>query len=897
MFHSDASESPSEPDNKTDPNPPPISKAPVKKDTRTMSYDSSDSDSDDDSKHLSLKHISNSVKRFTENNKKMRQKQSESESDMDLNSVKRFTENNKKLKQKQSESESDAELKKPTQKSKFECEKCKKKFKDSMAYEYHKISFHVESDLSPLPKEIKSAKADEKREKPKKRKSSSKPEIPIKKQKLESDKTDLLKSKCLTGIFRKTHKVSDHSDDDSHSVIASIKSTLSLMHKGRVKPNLNSESDARKRKPIFYKNGSDSEESEPENVKKSNSSRKKMKSVMKNGSFGARETSSEDSSSEEEYVTKKNAKKSASKPKQSSNHKTIESEFQSHSIDAILKSKEEKSDPKNRKSNKQTKSKEAKEKIVKKPSAATVTSDSEPEIVKKEIKTEPVVDIADSEDETTKTREKLFSTAATREKCENCNKSFKNLFVLKYHQLHCDISKSASNNSKTSIEKNILQIKKSSESPADKILKKLSEKVQSSAPEVKQHAVKDDMKETKTVTESKKDNKSVSENKNEIKTAAETKKENLIVDEINKDNKNTVESKKEECKACHLLIESTKLKMHIQESHNRKISIRIKKISKVTLNKFKEDLKMNDMKVVKDEPTQKSQKKSVSHSKKPSTQMKKTQSKGKQGKPTCPECGKKYFDLMALEYHKITFHVEEKETKLFSESIYNEQMNFDKNFLKMTESESLSKPSSSSSSSLLNLCNSSSQNAKRKSFDSNEETKIPQRKEILATVNKPTLKDKTDHSDNKVNNKHKLINPVAPEIKEYKEEKKSKEIFDSKYKVRKNLEKESGLKAKVEEEVKNVPVSKDKIEKNVTEASKSKAKVEKKLTKISGSTDKIVKKPASAKVIDKRKVSSDHLKKTKKTGDKVGSKSSNPWAVGSSGYCICDKPERDDMLG
>ena len=42
---------------------------------------------------------------------------------------------------------------------------------------------------------------------------------------------------------------------------------------------------------------------------------------------------------------------------------------------------------------------------------------------------------------------------------------------------------------------------------------------------------------------------------------------------------------------------------------------------------------------------------------------------------------------MALNYHKITFHVEEKETELFSSSAYHEQMSFDKNVLKLNNAE------------------------------------------------------------------------------------------------------------------------------------------------------------------------------------------------------------------
>ena len=55
-----------------------------------------------------------------------------------------------------------------------------------------------------------------------------------------------------------------------------------------------------------------------------------------------------------------------------------------------------------------------------------------------------------------------------------CNKTFKNNLVLNYHRLHCEFaqtSKSALN----FVEKSILSSKSSSESPADKILKKLTE--------------------------------------------------------------------------------------------------------------------------------------------------------------------------------------------------------------------------------------------------------------------------------------------------------------------------------------------------------------------------------------------------------------------------------------
>ena len=43
--------------------------------------------------------------------------------------------------------------------------------------------------------------------------------------------------------------------------------------------------------------------------------------------------------------------------------------------------------------------------------------------------------------------------------------------------------------------------------------------------------------------------------------------------------------------------------------------------------------------------------------------------------------------MIALNYHKITFHVEEKETQLFSSSAYHEQMSFDNDVLKLNNAE------------------------------------------------------------------------------------------------------------------------------------------------------------------------------------------------------------------
>ena len=209
-----------------------------------------------------------------------------------------------------------------------------------------------------------------------------------------------------------------------------------------------------------YKDDSDSEQSEEDNIKrvrKPNLPHRKKEVLSRKCETS--ESGSESSDDEDEYVSKKSV------VKKNLASKTIEKEFQSHSIDAILRSKDE---PKEKKKL----IKPIKAKNVKKPK--TVTSDSEPEIVKKEEKPEIKIEILDSEDESTKMRESLLSTKNSKVKCEGCNKTFKNTLVLNYHQLHCEIpqtSKSAFN----LVEKSILSSKKSSESPADKILKKLTE--------------------------------------------------------------------------------------------------------------------------------------------------------------------------------------------------------------------------------------------------------------------------------------------------------------------------------------------------------------------------------------------------------------------------------------
>ena len=71
-----------------------------------------------------------------------------------------------------------------------------------------------------------------------------------------------------------------------------------------------------------------------------------------------------------------------------------------------------------------------------------VTSDSEPEIVKKESVKTDVMEMKHDESDgnecmSNKIREKLLSTKSEKVKCESCSKTFKNSVILQYHQLHC----------------------------------------------------------------------------------------------------------------------------------------------------------------------------------------------------------------------------------------------------------------------------------------------------------------------------------------------------------------------------------------------------------------------------------------------------------------------------
>ena len=610
MFHT-AEEKPSETPSSTTSAPvssvpTPSLPTPVKPTPKLgpVSCNSSDSDSDNDSRHLSLKHISNSVKRISESQKKLKLKR-------------------------QSESETEPKIaKKPPAKFLLECEKCKKKFKDSLAFEYHKITFHIQSERSSPGGSEPSRRSDKpsqsksditSSDRPSKRKSECHlEEINNKKQKILSEKTDKIKSKCLTGIFRKTQRqVSDHSEDDSQTVIQSIKSTLSLMHRKRKQ-----RSPPVTGKRSIYREDSDSDQIEEEKRKVI----RKEKPHQRKTNF----SDSESDSSELEKIPKKSiAKKNLS-------NKTIEKDFQSHSIDAILRSKDDLKEKK-----KLVKDVKFKGISAKKPK--TVTSDSEPEIVKKEEKPEIKIEIVDSEDESTKIRESLLSTKNSREKCEHCNKTFKNILVLNYHQLHCEpphTSKSTSN----SVEKTILSSKKTLESPADKILKKLKVKT----PE-----------KNKEPDSSTKKLASIAVNNSKLKGLVVKKKENC----------GKFVTKEEKI--------SPKVK---------RCDVSVKKINEVTMRKFKDDLLSvpDAKKPMKASPVVK---KALTKQTAGSGKNNSVPSLGKGFKPRCEYCGKKYGDIMALNYHKITFHVEEKETKLFSASAYHEQMSFDKNVLKLNNVE------------------------------------------------------------------------------------------------------------------------------------------------------------------------------------------------------------------
>ena len=263
----------------------------------------------------------------------------------------------------------------------------------------------------------------------------------------------------------------------------------------------------------------------------------------------------------------------------------------------------------------------------------TVTSDSEPEIVKKEtIKTEQESDGTVSSSSLLEKPSFLSKPVVAKVKCDNCPRTFKNDITLQYHQLHCEAPKSSL---ASAVEKKIIH-KKAAESPADKILRKLSEKVIESQPSPSPEVVPSNKQEESN-------------------------------DEINKK----------------------------PEPKMKKISVNIKKINKKELNRLSDDVPSTGLTKKKNLPVKKSPFKPKSKSKSSSEDKtwlggrlnRNNPNKETSGKRfDCDRCKKKFSDKIALEYHKITFHVEE-EAALLSSSAYSEQMKTDPEVLKVTRDE------------------------------------------------------------------------------------------------------------------------------------------------------------------------------------------------------------------
>ena len=275
--------------------------------------------------------------------------------------------------------------------------------------------------------------------------------------------------------------------------------------------------------------------------------------------------------------------------------KIIESDIDKSSLDAILLSTDEdkslkgfykSEDSKSEESHFNFKNKKVNKIISKvtKSNEKMVTSDSEPEIVKKEtIKTEIIEEKNNefdrNENLSNKIREKLLSTKSEKVKCENCNKSLKNSVILQYHQLHCiNTKKSVSSSPNHLVEKKIISSKKSnlSESPVDMILKKLSEKVQNSA--------------TNSPNSSP---NSVSSYRFFKTKNDEVKSPTHIPEILNVDNaKNLLDVK---CQICGVFSDPKYILEHIKECHDEKISVSVKKISKFDLNKYKSSVSDDDV--------------------------------------------------------------------------------------------------------------------------------------------------------------------------------------------------------------------------------------------------------------------------------------------------------------
>ena len=170
-----------------------------------------------------------------------------------------------------------------------------------------------------------------------------------------------------------------------------------------------------------------------------------------------------------------------------------------------------------------------------------------------------------------KIREKLLSTKSEKVKCENCKKTFKNSVIVQYHQLHCIAhNESVSSGPSHTVEKKIISSKKSnwSESPVDRILKKLSEKVETSAANSPSSSPN-----------------SVSSYKF-FKTKNDEVKSPTHVPEILK-SKNTRNILEVKCKICGIYSNPKNILEHIKEFHDEKISVGVKKISKLDLKRYK----------------------------------------------------------------------------------------------------------------------------------------------------------------------------------------------------------------------------------------------------------------------------------------------------------------------
>ena len=253
-------------------------------------------------------------------------------------------------------------------------------------------------------------------------------------------------------------EVSDIEDSDEDGEKSSPKHKKNLKQESQIPPTSEDDSDVEespakkkveKKKPV--------KETAETKVKKPQATKSIAVQIFKGKRM-------EESSDEDATVT------------QPSTSRTIETEKNKKRKSDVLPASEEPLSPKP-KVNKKPPTKK-KEKMV--------TSDSEPEIVKKDMikieddSEEKSAALAEHDLLSSKIREKLLSNKSEKVKCENCNKSLKNSIILQYHQLHCSPvpkSKVPTSPSLSAVEKKIIDSKKSTASPVDMILKKLTEKV------------------------------------------------------------------------------------------------------------------------------------------------------------------------------------------------------------------------------------------------------------------------------------------------------------------------------------------------------------------------------------------------------------------------------------